>query len=149
MDPSVIALLVQLATALFIPIAGVLGTVAVQKIKLNALNIKGKTWENTKLIINTAVMATEKQAKSGVVKKSDKKEYAMGIAAKMLESKGIKIDKDILSEMIEAQVWEVITPTVPVVPPVATPVVPPVVEPVPAPVVPPVIPPVVEQEPLG
>ena len=73
MDPSVIALLVQIGTALFIPIAGALGLVMVQKIKLNALNIKGKTWDTTKLIINTAIMATEKQSKTGVVKKEDRK----------------------------------------------------------------------------
>ena len=145
MDTSVIALLVQIGTALFIPIAGALGLVMVQKIKLNALNIKGKTWDTTKLIINTAIMATEKQSKTGVVKKEDRKAYAMGVAARMLTSKGIKLDEDILSEMIEAQVWEVITPAVPVVPPSVTvvvpPVVPPVVETVPAPVV--------EEEPLG
>jgi hypothetical protein len=141
MDPTVLALLVQIGTALFVPIAGALGlawsAVAAQKIKMNAMKIKSDTWDTTKMIVNTAILSTEKQAKSGVVKKGDKKSYAMKVAKRILNSKKIKVDDDILSELIEGQIDEVVPET----PPVVAPVVPPVVAATPAPVVTP--------EPLG
>jgi hypothetical protein len=147
MDPSVIALLVQIGTALFVPIAGALGlawsAVAAQKIKLNNLKIKGEKWETTKEIVDTAILATEKQAKSGVVKKEDKKAYAMQVANRLLDSKKIKVDDDILSELIEAHIDEVLTPPL-VAQPMVTVVVPPVVPPVVETVAPPVV-----EEPLG
>lgn len=148
MDPSVIALLVQIGTALFVPIAGALGlawsAVAAQKIKMNSMKIKNDAWETTKEIADTAILATEKQHKNGVVKKEDKKSYAMKVARRLLDSKKIKVDDDILSELIEAHIDEVLTPPAPVVLPVVLPIVPPVVPPVVETVAPPVV-----EEPLG
>lgn len=49
-----------------------------------------------------AVNAAEQLAKSGVIKAEERKEYAM----KVLEEKGIKLDFDELSDIIEAFVAE-------------------------------------------
>lgn len=102
---SLYALALQIGTLILVPVAGATGTVLVQKIKLNAQKIKGDIWEKTLMVVNTAVLSAEQQGKAGVLAVGNKKEHAMKIAEKMLKAKGIKVDKDVLSEMIEAQVW--------------------------------------------
>jgi len=106
---SLYALALQIGTLILVPVAGALGTVAVQKIKLNAQKIKGDIWQQALMVVNTAVLSTEQKGKAGVLASSDKKKHAMNIAKAMLKSKKIKVDEDVLSEMIEAQVWSYIS----------------------------------------
>ena len=103
---SIYALALQIGSLILVPVAGALGTVFVQKIKLNAQRIKGDIWEQTMMVVNTAVLSTEQKSKTGVLsmKNSDRKNNAIVVAKAMLKSKKIKVDDDILDALIEAQV---------------------------------------------
>lgn len=94
----------QIGVVLLVPIAGALGAILVQKIKLQALNIKGDVWEKTKLITKISVQSAEQQGK--VKEIPDKKIYALGVAKKLLKAENIKLDDTLLSEIIESEVWE-------------------------------------------
>ena len=106
MDMNVVlSLLQQLGiVSLGASLVGAVGTWIVQKIKLQTLNIKGDTWEQTKLTIQVAVQATEQQLKDAG--SAEKKAYCMGLSKKLLDSKGIKFDSDLLSTLVESQVWD-------------------------------------------
>jgi len=98
------------ATALLIPVFGAWSTVLVQKIKLNASNIKGKKWENAKLKIASSVFATEQRAKNLPMTGAEKKEFCTNLVTKMLEAEKETIPPEILSGIIDAQVWEMDNP---------------------------------------
>ena len=112
MDFTVIWTLVQqIAVVSLVPIAGALGTWLVQKIKLQSLNIKGDKWEKIKLISKVSVQSSEQQFKANKI--SDKKAHAIATAKRLLNDNGIKIDDDLLSELIESEVWtEINSPTI-------------------------------------
>lgn len=83
---------------------GFLVNLLIQKIKLNNLNIKGDKWEQTKFIAAVSVQSAEQQHNSGTI--LDKKSHAMETAKKLLKEKKIPLDDDLLSELIESEVWE-------------------------------------------
>lgn len=107
MNDQLWGLIVAIGMGSLVPIFTALGKLTVQKIQLQALNIKGDQWEKTKLIVNAAIMSSEQQYKAGMIK--DRKQHAIAVSQKMLSQRKLKIDDDILSEMIESQVWETLS----------------------------------------
>jgi hypothetical protein len=99
-------LLYQIGIVSIVPLAGALAAVLIQKIKLQSLSITESTWEKIKIVVKIAVESSEQQYKADTSKAFDRKTHAVEIAKKMLSDKKIKFDDDLLSEMIEAQVWD-------------------------------------------
>jgi len=107
MSEQLSSLLYQVGLALLVPLGIIVtawGKLIQQKIQLRALQIKGDRWGETQTIVQTAIMSAEKQLKLG--SGSNKKDHAMKVAKKLLKNHKIKLEDDILSEMIEAQVWD-------------------------------------------
>jgi len=104
MDVSMWTLIQQIGMVFLVPIAGALGVLIVQKIKLAGMQVKDGIWESIKLIVKTAVFASEQKFKAGMI--TNRKENAMRMSKKFLADKKIKIDEDLLSELIEAEVGE-------------------------------------------
>jgi hypothetical protein len=104
MDASLWILIQQIGMVLLVPIAGALGTLLVQKIRLASMQIKGTTWEDTKLIIKSSVFASEQKFKAGMIE--DKKGNAMQMSKKLLLKRKIGMDEDLLSDLIEAELGE-------------------------------------------
>ena len=110
MNEQVLNLLLNIGSASLIPLAGGLATLIVQKLKMQALNIKGDVWEKTQLAVKTAIFSAEQQGKNGKLATNyDKKAHAINLATKLLEKQKIKVDSDILSELVESNVWEEMT----------------------------------------
>jgi hypothetical protein len=107
---NIINILLTMASASLIPIATGAGAFVVQKLKMQALNIKGDVFNKTQLAVKTAIFSAEQQGKSGkLTTNSSKKDHATKLAKKLLEKQKIKVDPDVLSELIEANVWEEMT----------------------------------------
>ena len=107
MNEQVLNLLLNIGSASLIPLAGGLAAVIVQRLKMQALNIKGDVWEKTQLAVKTAIFSAEQQGKSGKLTTNiNKKAHAIKLATKLLEKQKIKVDPDILSELVESNVWE-------------------------------------------
>lgn len=107
MSEQISSLLYQLGVASLVPIGAILtalGKLMVQKIQLQSLKIRGENWEETRLILRTAVMSAEKQLQ--LAAGSDKKKKATEIAKKLFKQRKIEMADDVLSELIEAQVWD-------------------------------------------
>jgi len=103
---SIINILLAMASASLIPIATGVGAFVVQKLKMQALNIKGDIFEKTQLAVKTAIFSAEQQGKSGkLATNNSKKAHAIKLATKLLEKQKIKVDPDILSELVESNVW--------------------------------------------
>ena len=110
MNEQVLNLLLNIGSASLIPLAGGLAAVIVQRLKMQALNIKGDVWEKTQLAVKTAIFSAEQQGKSGKLTTNiNKKAHAIKLTTKLLEKQKIKVDPDILSELIESSVWEEMT----------------------------------------
>jgi len=106
MSEQLSSLLYQVGLALLVPLGIIVtawGKLIQQKIQLRALEIKGSRWDEIQIIMQTAVMSTEKQFKLG--SSSNKKNHALAVAKRLLQKSKIKLDDDVLSELIEAQVW--------------------------------------------
>jgi len=106
MNEQVLNLLLNIGSASLIPLAGGLAAVIVQKLKMQALNIKGDVWEKTQLAVKTAIFSAEQQGKSGkLATNNSKKAHAIKLATKLLEKQKIRVDPDILAELVESNVW--------------------------------------------
>ena len=106
MSEQLSSLLYQVGLALLVPLGIIVtawGKLIQQKIQLRALEIKGSRWEEIQIIMQTAVMSTEKQFKLG--NSANKKSHALAVAKRLLQRSKITLADDILSELIEAQVW--------------------------------------------
>jgi len=103
---NIINILLTMASASLIPIATGVGAFVVQKLKMQALNIKGDIFEKTQLAVKTAIFSAEQGGKSGkLATNGNKKAHAIKLATKLLEKQKIKVDPDILSELVESNVW--------------------------------------------
>ena len=103
---SIINILLTMASASLVPIATGVGAFVVQKLKMNALNIKGDIFEKTQLAVRTAIFSAEQRGKSGkLATNNSKKAHATKLAQKLLKKQNIKIDPEVLSELIESNVW--------------------------------------------
>jgi len=94
-------------SSVVIPAATAWGWSMAQKIKLNAINKNIKS--NSDIVserISQAVSATEQRAKSGVLKKSEKKAFCLSLVKRMLVVDKKEVPDDILTELIETQIWE-------------------------------------------
>jgi len=106
MNEQVLNLLLNIGSASLIPLAGGLAAVIVQKLKMQSLNIKGDVWEKTQLAVKTAIFSAEQQGKNGkLATNNSKKAHAIKLAESLLKKQKIKVDPDILSELIESNVW--------------------------------------------
>jgi len=123
MNEQILNLLLSIGSASLIPLAGGVATFLVQKLKMQALNIKGNIWEKTQLAVKTAIFSAEQQGKNGkLATNNDKKSHAIKLATKLLQKQKIKVDPDVLSELVESNIWEslqvvVDVPTV-IIPPI-------------------------------
>jgi hypothetical protein len=133
MDAGVLTLLLSIGTASLVPMATSIAAYFGQKLKVGALDIRSKRWEQTELTINAAIKSAEQAGKVGALTtNADKKKHAMALAKTLLAKQKIKIDSDVLSELIEANIGEATSVVeAKVVPPVVVaPVVVPPIEPV-------------------
>jgi len=133
MDAEVLNLLLNIGAASLVPMAGGIAAFVVQKLKMGALDLNTKRWEQTQLTINAAISSAEQGGKVGKLATSaDKKKHAIELAKSLLAKQKIKIDDAVLSELVEANVWDVKNVSeAKVVPPVVVaPVVVPPIEPV-------------------
>lgn len=122
MDSGILALILALGGAALTPVAIAIGKFTSQAIQLQTLKLGNSNFEQIKLIVCAAVSNSQQMASSGQLSSNsgiDKKANAMAVAKKMLEKRKIKVDEDILSQLIEAQVWDAVTVT-PVVPDMPT-----------------------------
>jgi hypothetical protein len=106
MPDSIWQLIYQIGLVFLVPIAGALASLIIQQIqeiKLKSLKIVENTWEKTKLIVKSAVESSEQQYKAGMI--TDRKAHALEVSKRMLKDRKIKFDETLLSELIEAQVW--------------------------------------------
>ena len=113
-------------SSVVLPAATAWGWAMAQKIKLNALKIKGDKSNLISERITQAVYATEKRASSGVLPSTQKKEFCFDLAKKLLKIDKQTIPNEILTELIETQLglddkeMEIATVTAPVLKRVAT-----------------------------
>ena len=120
MNEQLLNLLLNIGSASLIPLAGGVATFLIQKLKMNALNIKGDVWEKTQLAVKTAVFSAEQRGKSGkLTTNNSKKNHALALAKALLKKQKIKVDPAVLSELIEANVWEEMTVPEMIVAPIA------------------------------
>jgi len=105
MDQQLLDLLISIGSVSLVPLAGGLVTIIINKIKLQSIQVKGDVWEKAKMVVKVSVLATEQKYQSGQLGGGGRKKSALENSKRMLESKKIKIDDDILSEMIEAEIW--------------------------------------------
>lgn len=107
MNEEVLNLLLNIGAASLVPMAGGIAAYVVQKLKMGALDLNTKRWEQTQLTINAAIKSAEQAGKVGTLATSgDKKKHAMELAKSLLAKQKIKVDEAVLSELIEANVWE-------------------------------------------
>jgi hypothetical protein len=103
------SVLADIGRALLVPIAGAVGVgmafLIGQKIKLQSLKINGDTWATVQAICKTAVQSAQQQLYGGT--NAAKKAFAVEFATARLKARNIKFDADLVSDMIEAQVWDV------------------------------------------
>jgi tRNA U34 5-carboxymethylaminomethyl modifying enzyme MnmG/GidA len=133
MDAEVLNLLLNIGAASLVPMAGGIAAFVVQKLKMGALDLNTKRWEQTQLTINAAIMSAEQGAKVGkLTTNADKKKHAMELAKTLLAKQKIKIEESVLSELVEANISSATSVVeAKVVPPVVVaPVVVPPIEPV-------------------
>jgi hypothetical protein len=104
MDAGILALLLTVGGAVLTPIGIAIGKFVSQAIQLQTLKLGNSQWKEIDLITKVAVSSAEQMSNSGQI--TDRKEYATQLSKKMLVGKKIKVDEDILSSLIEAQVWD-------------------------------------------
>jgi hypothetical protein len=111
MEAGVLALILALGGAALTPVAIAIGKFTSQAIQLQTLKLGNSNFEQIKLIVSTAVSSSQQLANSGQLNGNsgmDKKANATAVAKRLLEKRKIKVDDDILSQLIEAQVWDAI-----------------------------------------
>ena len=96
---------IGIVTSIVAPAAAAWGWSMAQKIKLNALKIKGDKSNIVSERISQSVYATEQRAKLDKMTGSEKKTYCMNLTKKLLKIDKQTVPDEILSEIIEAQVW--------------------------------------------
>jgi predicted RNA-binding protein len=107
MNPEILNLLLNIGAASLVPMAASIAAYFGQKLKVGALDINTKKWQQTQLIINAAIMSAQQGDKVGILATStDKKKHAMELAKTLLAKQKIKIEEEVLSQLIEANVWE-------------------------------------------
>ena len=101
--------LASIASALLLPIAAAVGILLTKRIQLAAANtniarlkLTGDRGEQIKFVANMAVSAAQQLYNAKKI--TDRKQYAMDTATKILTSRKIIIGQDILSAYIEAEV---------------------------------------------
>jgi len=92
-------------SSIVLPAATAWGWSMAQRIKLNALKIKGDKSNIVSERISQSVYATEQRAKLDKMTGSEKKTYCMNLTKKLLKIDKQTVPDEILSEIIEAQVW--------------------------------------------
>jgi hypothetical protein len=107
MSPELIALLVAVATALFVPAAGAVGKLLAGAVSQQSLKLASSKWEQIDIIINSSVMYSQQQYKMSLT--ADRKVTAMEFAKVQLKKRGLLnlISDDILDPLIEAKVCEI------------------------------------------
>ena len=107
MNEGLLTLLLSIGTASLVPMATSIAAYFGQKLRVGALDIGGKKWEQAQLTINTAIKSAEQAGKVGTLATNiDKKKHAMALAKVLLAKQKIRMDDAVLSELIEANVWE-------------------------------------------
>ena len=107
MEAGVLNLLLGIGSALLIPIAGSTAKFVSQRLQMQSLKIKGDVWEKTQLVVKTAIYSAEQRGKSGKLTTNiSKKNHALKLAKVLLDKQKIKVDPGVLSELIEANIWE-------------------------------------------
>ena len=101
--------LASIASALLLPIAAAVGLLLTKRIQLAAANtsiaklkLTGDRGEQIKFVCNMAVSAAQQLYNAKKI--TDRKQYAMDMVTKILVSRKIEIEQDIISAYIEAEV---------------------------------------------
>ena len=92
-------------SSIVIPAATAWGWSLAQRIKLNALKIKDSKSNLVSERISQSVYATEQRAKVHTMTNIEKKTFCMDLANKLLAVDKQTVPNEILSEIIEAQIW--------------------------------------------
>lgn len=111
MNETLWRILEAISGVAIVPLMGFLTTLLIQKIKLQSQKIKGSKEEEIKLTVALAVSASEQLYKAGKI--NDRKEHAISTVKKILGKKKLNIDDDLLSELIEAEVWNSMNSSLP------------------------------------
>lgn len=93
-------------SSIVLPAATAWGVPLAQKIKINSLKIKSDERNLIGKRITEAVYATEQRHKSGVLPKLEKKAFCFELTKKMLKIDKQNVPDEILTELIETQLWE-------------------------------------------
>jgi hypothetical protein len=106
MDAGIVALLVSVGGAVFIPAATAAGKLLSQAIQVQTLKIGNAHWDEINAATSIAVAASEQMAKAGQISLSARKDNAMKVARGILDAKKVKLDDTLLSPLIEAKVGD-------------------------------------------
>lgn len=111
MEAGVIALLVALGGAILTPVATSVGKFVSLGIQLQTIKLANSHKDLIVASVTTGVLAAEQLAKSNQIAPEQRKDKAEEIANGLLKMGKIKIDtNDLISPIIEAQVWESFEP---------------------------------------
>ena len=92
-------------SSIVIPAATAWGVSLAQKIRLNSLKIKDSKSNLVSERISQSVYATEQRAKVHTMTNIEKKTFCMNLANKLLAVDKQTVPNEILSQIIEAQIW--------------------------------------------
>jgi hypothetical protein len=107
MNDDLVKLLFTIANLAIVPLTGILaalGTMAVQKIKLYGMNIKGTKLEQIKLNATISVQSSQQRYRAKMI--TNKKEAAIETMKKLCKEQKLDVPDSIISELIESSVWE-------------------------------------------
>jgi hypothetical protein len=131
MDRELLELLYKIGNIALVPLTGILaalGAMAVQKIKLFSMSIKGTKLEQIKLNATISVQSSQQKYNAKMI--TNKKEAAIETMKKLCREQNLNVPDSIISELIESSVWEDIKiPAASVTPPLTI-TIPPVTSPV-------------------
>jgi hypothetical protein len=107
MSTELIALLVAIATGIFVPAGAAIGKLLATAVSQQTLRLASTKWEQIDIIINSSVMYSQQQYKMSLT--ADRKATAMEFAKAQLKKRGLLnvVSDDILDPLIEAKVCEV------------------------------------------
>jgi hypothetical protein len=107
MNDDLVKLLYTIANLAIVPLTGILaalGTMAVQKIKLYGMNIKGTKLEQIKLNATISVQSSQQRYRAKMI--TNKKDAAIETMKKLCKEQKLDVPDSIISELIESSVWE-------------------------------------------